>query len=153
MNLRSPTVPTGLRMVLTLGATGMMLGAALVWTQSSAPPNQGGVADGSTATEARAETGQTGQGLREGTRIAGQLGHFRITGDRVTFFAAGGTGRFVCLENLNLERIARAIEEDPARLEWNVAGRVTEYRGANYLAVECAILTAGRKVPAAKSSR
>jgi hypothetical protein len=91
-------------------------------------------------------TGTPGQCLREGTKIVDRLGHFRITGDRVTFFTADGSRHFVGLENLNLERIARAIEEDSAQLQWSVTGTVTEYRGANFLTVECAILK-GEKAP------
>jgi hypothetical protein len=87
-----------------------------------------------------------GQCLREGTKIVDRLGHFRMTGDRVTFFTADGSRHFVGLENLNLERIARAIEEDTAQLQWSVTGTVTEYRGANFLTVECAILK-GQKAP------
>jgi hypothetical protein len=87
-----------------------------------------------------------GQCLREGTKIVDQLGHFRITGDRVTFFTADGSRHFVGLENLNLERITRAIEEDSAQFLWSVTGTVTEYRGSNFLTVECAILQ-GQKTP------
>ena len=41
--------------------------------------------------------------------------------------------------------IARAIDENPGRMLWNVTGSVTEYRGANYLAIEYAVLTAGKR--------
>ena len=47
------------------------------------------------------------------------------------------------LENLNLERISRAISNNPAQLEWMVSGEITEYRGANFLLVHRAILTTG----------
>lgn len=46
----------------------------------------------------------------------------------------------VCLENLNLERIARAITDNTEQLEWRVSGVLTEYGGANYLLVDRAIL-------------
>ena len=40
---------------------------------------------------------------REGTQFNDQPGYFRITANRVTFFTANGTARFMGLENLNLE--------------------------------------------------
>ena len=78
--------------------------------------------------------------LREGTELADLAGSFRITGDRVTFYAANDIRRFVCLENLNLERIVRALTETSDQARWNVSGKVTEYQGANYLLIERATL-------------
>lgn len=78
--------------------------------------------------------------LREGSLLTDQAGHFRTTGDRVVFSASDGKMSMVCLENLNLERIARAITDNSEQLEWRVSGVLTEYGGANYLLVERAIL-------------
>lgn len=86
------------------------------------------------------ETAQDTQLLREGTRIVDQLGSFQLIGERATFLADDGTRRFVSLENLNLERIVRAIEEIPVKLQWSVTGTITEYRGDNFLTVEHAVL-------------
>ncbi len=72
---------------------------------------------------------------REGTEIFDQWGTFRSVGDRITFFLADGRQRYVVLENLNLERIARSIADSPDPLRWSVSGTLTEYRGANYLLV------------------
>lgn len=62
-----------------------------------------------------------------------------MAGDRVVFFTEDGQGGYVALENLNLERIAQAIAENPEKLQWSVTGTMTEYRGANYLFVRRAI--------------
>jgi len=78
--------------------------------------------------------------LREGTVISDQLGHFRMAGDRVTFFTEDGEGRFVVLENLNLERIARVIADNPDKLQWSVTGMITEYGGANFMLLRRATL-------------
>jgi hypothetical protein len=80
------------------------------------------------------------QRLREGTQLANQLGTFKPTGERIMFLAATGKGRFLCLENLNLERIGRLVRDNPENLQWEISGTLTEYGGANYLEVSRAIL-------------
>jgi hypothetical protein len=122
-----------------LAATVLVLGQTRDSSNRGDPPDPFGEA------QRRSESDQPARCLREGTQVSNQLGYFRMTGDRVTFFSTDGRRRFVCLENLNLQRIARAIDENPGRMLWNVTGSVTEYRGANYLVVEYAILTAGNK--------
>ncbi len=82
----------------------------------------------------------TPQRLRKGASLDNELGQFETAGDRVAFVPAGGNARFVVLENLNLERIARALGEDPDARQWSVSGSITEYRGGNYLLVTRAIL-------------
>lgn len=84
--------------------------------------------------------------LREGTEIVDAVGQFRVTGDRVAFFTADGKGRFLVLENLNLQRIVRVLADSPIPLDWRVSGALTEYRGTNYLFVRSAVLKAGTEV-------
>jgi len=74
--------------------------------------------------------------LREGTEIVEQRGRFIVSGDRALFITADDHRRFTVLENLNLERIAKAVTEHPDRLHWNISGMVTEYRGENYLLIK-----------------
>jgi hypothetical protein len=95
--------------------------------RKSAEPNPWG------ATEA-------GQRIREGTAFTSQTGTFRLTGDRLTFYPNAGQHSLGGLENLNLERIARAVAESAEPLEWSVSGIVTEYQGGNYLLVTRAVL-------------
>ena len=90
------------------------------------------------------DAGQT-ERIREGTEIVDRMGHFqitgeRVTGERVTFVAADGDGRFVALENLSLQRVVRAITDSPEPLKWSVSGTATEFNGANYLLIQRAVL-------------
>ncbi len=78
--------------------------------------------------------------LREGTELVDQGGRFRIIGDRAAFYPSESSGRFLVLENLNLQRIVQRISENPFPLKWRVSGIVTEYYGSNYLLVRSAIV-------------
>lgn len=128
-------------------AAALLLGVALAWARSEDSSSEGPA----TATSEVADEPVDGLGadhrLREGTEIFNRLGHFRMTGDRLTFFPEDGDGRFVALENLNLERIARRVADHPDRLQWDVTGTVTEYRGTNYLFVRRAVLRNGLPSP------
>jgi hypothetical protein len=73
--------------------------------------------------------------VREGSELADQPGTFKMAGDRVVFFLAGGKQQLIGLENLNLERIVRVLADNTDPLEWFVTGSVTEFRGTNYLFV------------------
>ncbi len=79
--------------------------------------------------------------LREGTQLTNQLGSFRPVGDRVAFVTSDGKRRLIVLENLSLERVTQLIGETPTPLVWSVTGTVTEFRGANYLLVERAVIS------------
>jgi len=81
--------------------------------------------------------------VREGTELVDQTGAFQIVGERVVFVAERNSQRFVALENLNLERIARTVASHPYPLQWRVSGRITEFRGNNFILVERAIGKAG----------
>ncbi|MBN2022378.1 MAG: hypothetical protein JW809_06245 [Pirellulales bacterium] len=85
--------------------------------------------------------------LREGTRIVDQLGYFRNTGDRVAFFSEDGAGRFIGLENLNLQRVSAVIGQQPEKRLWKVSGAITEYRGENFLLIDRVTLESWGKLP------
>ena len=131
---------------------GLLLGVTLVWAQDPAALNSHTSLDHPAAAESQPATRRPGFRLREGTEIVDTIGHFRITGDRATFFTDDGAGRYVALENLNLERITRTIADNPASLQWSVTGTLTEYQGANFLFVERAILTTRHTRPEDRSS-
>ena len=78
--------------------------------------------------------------LREGTRLAEDVGSFSRVGERVSFSPGGNRDSLRCLENLALERIARAIDESQGQRQWIVSGVVTEFRGVNYLLVTKAVI-------------
>lgn len=89
---------------------------------------------------------------REGTQLVEVLGKFKVSGDRVIFYTSEGNQRYGGLENLNLERIALLVGENPDELEWCVSGEVTEYRGSNYLLVTKAMLK-NKPAPSDRSER
>jgi hypothetical protein len=76
---------------------------------------------------------------REGTVFTDKKVTFRPTGSRTTMFAVEGDERFVVLENLNLERVLKAIEEKPSRSVWKVDGVYTEFHGENYVLLQRAV--------------
>jgi hypothetical protein len=77
---------------------------------------------------------------REGTVFQGKKVFFRQTGNRTTLYTVDDKERFVCLENLNLERILKAIEEKPTRTTWKIDGEFTEFRGENYILIRRAVI-------------
>lgn len=77
---------------------------------------------------------------REGSKLVDMAGEFKVTGDRVTFFSSDGKIKFVCLENLSGERVARIVSESPEALHWLVNGTITEYRNENYLLITQAVI-------------
>ena len=88
------------------------------------------------------------QRQREGSQLVDSVGYFKLTSDRATFYPADTEQHFQGLENLNLERIALLVGENPDRLDWIVSGTLTEYRGANYLLVTKAVLKNKQHAPA-----
>jgi hypothetical protein len=86
------------------------------------------------------EGGQVNGRWREGSRLVDQMGSFKLAGDRVTFISSDGKLKFDGLENLAIERVARAIADSPDQLEWSISGLITEFRGSNYLLVTQAVL-------------
>lgn len=79
--------------------------------------------------------------LREGTTLDTTDGFFQLAGERTVFFMQKDKRRFVCLENLALQRI-RAQSPDA---QWQVRGMVTEFNGENYLLIEMAVMTETRQ--------
>jgi len=78
--------------------------------------------------------------IRENTPFQDKRGYFRATGQRTTFYSLDGTERYVCLENLNLERILKAMRDDPSRAAWKIDGKFTEFNEENYILIERAVV-------------
>ena len=78
--------------------------------------------------------------IRENTPFEGKRGYFRATGQRTTFYTLDGNERYVCLENLNLERILKAMKDDPSRTAWKIDGAFTEFNGENYILIHRAVV-------------
>lgn len=78
--------------------------------------------------------------IREGTVFKSQSCEFRLSGNRVLLLIDGGSQRFFCLENLNLERIVKVLHENQFMNFWTVDFIVTEYQKENYVLINRAIL-------------
>lgn len=70
---------------------------------------------------------------REGTRVTGLVGSFREVGRRWTFLADENQVAYRLLENQSLERVCRAIGEDPQDTRWKISGELTEFMDENFL--------------------
>lgn len=90
--------------------------------------------------------------IREGTAFRNRRVFFRQTGRRTTLYDVDGKERYLCLENLNLERILKAIEEQPARGIWTIDGVFTEFQGENYVLIQRAVVTPTDFMPAGEAS-
>ena len=78
---------------------------------------------------------------REGTTFQGRRMTVRKTGNRTTLYCDNSNERYICLENLNLERILRAMEENPTRSVWKIDGTYTEFYGENYILIRRAVVS------------
>lgn len=120
--------------MVVLGLAVVLLGVGMAAIGSPQAPAPG------TPSPPSVRTGETPQPrAREGTDLVDQPGSFQIVGERVVFVTEKNSQRFVALENLNLERIARTLASHPYPLQWRVSGKITEFRGNNFILVERAI--------------
>jgi hypothetical protein len=83
--------------------------------------------------------------MREGAKLTDQPGTFQLVGERVVFVLDGEARQIVVLENLALERVARAARQTSAPQSWVVSGTVTEYQGSNFLLLEHAVVRRAAK--------
>ncbi|MDR0336317.1 MAG: hypothetical protein LBI18_04430 [Planctomycetaceae bacterium] len=84
---------------------------------------------------------QTKKRIREGTTFQNKRVFFRQTGSRTTMYTLDGNNRYVCLENLNLERILKSIAERPERGTWKIDGTFTEFNGENFVLISRAVVS------------
>lgn len=98
-----------------------------------------GWAVGSTGNSADSAAPRDEFRLREGSTLKDEPGVFQDTGERIVFQSRSRQTPLTVLENLALERISTALEEDRTPRQWTVSGTLTEYRGANYLLVSRAL--------------
>lgn len=73
---------------------------------------------------------------REGTRVNGLVGSLTHAARRWTFTSEAGDITYRILENQSLERIVKAIQEDPEDIHWKVSGQLTEFLDENFLLIE-----------------
>lgn len=73
---------------------------------------------------------------REGHRLENVTVTFQISETERFLVALSSEKGLTALENMALERIADAMRTDSADNRWVVTGRITEFRGQNYLWIE-----------------
>ena len=73
---------------------------------------------------------------REGHSIENSTATFTISEAERFMVNVNAEKELVALENLSLERIADAMRVDSADNRWVVTGRITEFRGQNFLWIE-----------------
>jgi len=146
------TDPARLPLASLACATALLLGVALAGasapsgTNDNAPPDAVTAVPKATAkADLPAESPEKAQGaaerhLREGLELVEVSGSFRTSAGRVVFTSADGRQSLVGLENLNLERVTRALADHPDQVEWIVTGSVTEFRGSNFLLLRRVVL-------------
>jgi hypothetical protein len=110
--------------------------ALLVASVANIAANRGFLSESSSWAEESSPTASSGVSVREGSVLPDLMGTFRVTGDRLQFLDQEGNRTFRCLENLMLQRVHQVIGDEPNETSWIVNGRVTEYRGENFLLVE-----------------
>ncbi|GAB5401832.1 MAG: hypothetical protein Aurels2KO_00630 [Aureliella sp.] len=71
--------------------------------------------------------------LREGTSIDNVLVTCRASGDSLLMEFPDFRRRMSALQNLASQRILKAVIEDAQDTAWVVSGKVTEFKGRNYL--------------------
>ncbi|MDR1483868.1 MAG: hypothetical protein LBT09_03495 [Planctomycetaceae bacterium] len=79
--------------------------------------------------------------IREGVTFQNKRVFFRKTGNRTTVYTVEGNDRYVCLENLNLERILKAIAERPEQGTWKIDGVFTEFNSENFVLISRAVVS------------
>ncbi|MDR0390981.1 MAG: hypothetical protein LBH59_03665 [Planctomycetaceae bacterium] len=84
---------------------------------------------------------QTKKRIREGTTFQNKRVFFRQTGNRTTMYLLENNDRYICLENLNLDRILKSIAERPERGTWQIDGMFTEFNGENFVLISRAVVS------------
>ena len=84
--------------------------------------------------------------LRESTGVSELRGRFRKLGERYLFEEDVNTNTvakrpFKCLENICLQRVVAAMQNEDRKHLWLVTARVTEFNDENFLLLEKAVRT------------
>lgn len=117
----------------------VLFGSFIVWGQRPEVPSQPNQ-DIKPITAVFPNRDSRVQRIREGTKVKDQIVFFRQTGDRTVLYVAENHQRFVCHENLELERVLKVIQEQPGRDFWKIEGEFTEFRGENFILLRRAVI-------------
>ena len=93
------------------------------------------------AASSGAGMGKGNERLREGTKLIDVTGTFQAAGaDSVSFLVNGNKESYRVLQNLALQRVSFALEDNRALRQWIISGTITEYRGTNFLLLTKAVI-------------
>ena len=112
-----------------------------VWAQTDRDVNRPGTRLPASGATQRAERESVAKKrIREGTAFKNKRCLFRVSGNRIMIFSEDESERYFCLENLNLDRIMKVVQDNPAQQIWNVDGFYTEFRDENFVSIQRATL-------------
>ena len=123
----------------TVFATFILLGYFAVQGQRPEPPIQPGQEMNPVAPPPARQALRM-QRIREGTAFKDMHVFFRQIDDRTALYTVEDNRRFMCLENLELERILTTIQEKPEHQFWRIEGVFTEFRGENFVIIRRAVV-------------
>jgi len=124
---------------VTVFATILLLGYFAVQGQRPEPPMPPGQTMNPIVPQPARQTPRM-QRIREGTAFKDMHVFFRQIDDRTALYTVEDNRRFMCLENLELERILTTIQEKPERQFWRIEGVFTEFRGENSVLIRRAVV-------------
>ncbi len=110
--------------------------ALVVASVANIAANRGILNESSSWAEEGLVTAGSGTFIREGSVLPDLMGTFRVVGDRMQFVERDGNRTFRCLENMMLQRVHQVIGDEQNETAWIINGKVTEYRGENFLLIE-----------------
>lgn len=120
----------------------LLFGSLTVFAQREPMPTDP-AAEEKPVVDTEKEKDAAGKRIREGTTFLGKKVVLQKLGTRTTVRTLDDSERFVCLENLNLERILKTIEQKPTRNIWAIDGMYTEFQGENYVLIRRAVVSSG----------
>ncbi len=85
----------------------------------------------------------------EGDKLVEQSGHFKTIGEQLIFCTSDNDSQLILLQNRALDRVSNDLVANAA-LTWTVSGKITEYRGSNYLLLTSAHPKSDVPAPVAK---
>lgn len=99
-------------------------------------PKSSGDSTAATTPAKESDKGKDGPRWREGHRIENVVASFQLSdADRFVVSLPSDKG-LTALENMALERVADAMRVDSTDNRWVVTGKITEFRGQNYIWIE-----------------
>lgn len=84
----------------------------------------------------RATTKVAARLLREGARLEQQSVTCRASNDVLLVELDNGEQSIEVLRNLAAQRILQACQEDASDCAWTVSGKITEFKGLNYILLD-----------------